>query len=473
MSSKVTQATALLIVFIHGFKGSADTTFEDFPNRLAHVLGETHSGLAIESLVYPTYDTKGRLDTAVDNFIEWLTEKTLEFESKPLLDPDTQEALPASQTGRGGGAGSLKIIVAGHSMGGLVGVDAALAIARSATSSESPANDPNPSPIWPRICGVIAYDTPYFGVHPNTFKHGIDKVSEYVQAASAIGALFAPMGGALAAGWGARQDAAGNGSRSGDRSPASPDSAWGNWGWGSNNSGPAAKPSSSSTLGSSRAGGGEASTSSSRSVRQNSNSATEEKSKDESAAVKKGWSSSMLAAGGAALLVGGAAAFMKQQQIREGVGSSYTWVQDHLAFVGNLWDPEAQRQRLDSLVDLPTILFHCFYTELPPSRSKGHDKTRTFMVLPPRGASSARSFTPVTNSKATDEVDAHVTMFSATKNPSYFQLGQKSASIISAVLADEAAFGQSSRAQAATDEEPEVAEGLRQGDREATAEPTA
>ncbi|KAE8254036.1 hypothetical protein A4X13_0g3566 [Tilletia indica] len=31
--------------------------------------------LAIESLVYPTYDTKGRLDTAVDNFIEWLTGK--------------------------------------------------------------------------------------------------------------------------------------------------------------------------------------------------------------------------------------------------------------------------------------------------------------------------------------------------------------------------------------------------------------
>ncbi|CAD6975746.1 unnamed protein product [Tilletia controversa] len=468
MSSEVVQATALLIVFIHGFKGSADTTFEDFPNRLAHMLGATHPELTIESVVYPTYDTKGRLDAAVDNFIEWLTEKTLEYESKPMLHPMTEEPLPASQTGRGGGAGSLKIIIAGHSMGGLVGVDAALAIARSATpSTASEKSSTEITPIWPRVCGVIAYDTPYFGVHPNTFKHGIGKVSEYVQAASALGALFAPMGGALAAGWGARQEAnatgAGGGGGGNRSSPTSPGGAdgWASWAFGGS--------STSSTLGSNRAGGGEASTSSSRSLRPNST--AEEEKTNASAAARSNWSSALYAAGGAAILAGGAAAFMKQQQIREGVGSSYNYVQDHLAFVGNLWDPEAQRQRLDSLVAMPSILFHCFYTEMPASRALGREQARTFIILPPRGASSSRSFTPMMNSRATDEVDAHVTMFSSIKNPSYFHLGTKSASIISEVLADEAAFGQSSRAQAATDEEPEVAEGLRQGDRGATTEP--
>jgi len=75
------------------------------------------------------------------------------------------------------------------------------------------------------------------------------------------------------------------------------------------------------------------------------------------------------------------------------------------------------------------------------------------------------------NTKATDEVDAHVSMFSSSKNPLYFALTRKTTAIISAVLSDEAQYGQSSRAQAATEEEPEEAEGLRQGDREATAEP--
>ncbi|KAK0534378.1 hypothetical protein OC835_002705 [Tilletia horrida] len=470
MVAKLVPASAVLVVFIHGFKGSADTTFEDFPNRIAHLLSETHPGLAVESVVYPTYDTKGQLATAVDNFLEWLTEKTLELESKPVFDPTTHEPLPASQTGHGGGAGSVKIIIAGHSMGGLVGVDAALAIARS--SASAPAVDSDVSPMWPRICGVLAYDTPYFGVHPNTFKHGIDKVSGYVQTASKLSALFAPMGGALAAGWGAKQDERSN------RSAAAAD-PWASWGWGgggssSNPSSPSsysAAPSS-STLGSARAHGGEASSSSSRSVGPNSTS-TENDHKNASSptAGRSTWSSALYAAGGAALLAGGAAAIMNHQQIRQGVGSSYTWVQDHVAFVGNLWDPTAQRERLDSLVALPTILFHCFYTELPPSKSRGQARPRTFIILPPRDASSARSFTPMVNSRAEDEVDAHVSMFSSSKNPLYYQLGQRTVSIISSVLADEAQFGQSSRTQAATEEEPEEAEGLRQGDREATVEP--
>lgn len=50
----------LLIVFIHGFKGT-DTTFKNFPSRLEHVLTEVIENLKVECIVFPAYETKGQL----------------------------------------------------------------------------------------------------------------------------------------------------------------------------------------------------------------------------------------------------------------------------------------------------------------------------------------------------------------------------------------------------------------------------
>lgn len=47
----------LLLVFIHGFKGT-DTTFQEFPERLQHLLSQTIPNLKVESLVFPAYEVR-------------------------------------------------------------------------------------------------------------------------------------------------------------------------------------------------------------------------------------------------------------------------------------------------------------------------------------------------------------------------------------------------------------------------------
>lgn len=143
----------LLLIFIHGFKGSAETTFEDFPSRLSHLLAETHPRLAVRSLVYPTYDTRGSLDVAVANFVEWLEEQVLLLEAKPEVDGETGKERRFEETGRGGGKGTVHVALCGHSMGGLVAGDAALRIAKDNEAQGM-------GPYWPNVFAVIAYDSP-------------------------------------------------------------------------------------------------------------------------------------------------------------------------------------------------------------------------------------------------------------------------------------------------------------------------
>jgi hypothetical protein len=53
--------------------------------------------------------------------------------------------------GTKGAAGSAKVVLCGHSMGGLVVADAMTSIVRSTKADE---------PLWPRIISVLAFDTP-------------------------------------------------------------------------------------------------------------------------------------------------------------------------------------------------------------------------------------------------------------------------------------------------------------------------
>jgi hypothetical protein len=129
------------------FKGSETTTFGDFPSRLSHVVAQTLTTLEVKALIYPTYDTRGSLSRAVESFVDWLTTTCVELESKPEDDVVKQ-----ATSGRGKGAGSVKVILCGHSMGGLVAVDAALEISKSGGIQKGK--------LWPRVCGIIAFDTP-------------------------------------------------------------------------------------------------------------------------------------------------------------------------------------------------------------------------------------------------------------------------------------------------------------------------
>ncbi|KIJ70117.1 hypothetical protein HYDPIDRAFT_121556 [Hydnomerulius pinastri MD-312] len=150
----------LLIVFIHGFKGT-DSTFEKFPSRLQHILSESMNNVPVECLVFPAYETKGELNAAVVRFADWLTTLTVQKESR-----------------NGGGAGSVRIVLCGHSMGGLLAADALLEFVNTRPDQNAP--------LWPRIIACIAFDTPYLGLHPYVFKNSATKAAEYAGAARTV-----------------------------------------------------------------------------------------------------------------------------------------------------------------------------------------------------------------------------------------------------------------------------------------------
>ncbi|PWN49455.1 hypothetical protein IE53DRAFT_369752 [Violaceomyces palustris] len=465
----------LLLVFIHGFKGSSETTFEDFPSRLSHLLRETYPSLVVEPLVYPTYDTRGSLSSAVENFTDWLTSQCLTLESKPLMEQGTGNVLQDS--GRGLGMGSVKVVLVGHSMGGLVAVDATLGIARNGFGTGTAPSPPSPpstssnhtaapraNPLWPRVCGVIAYDTPYFGVHPNVFKNSLNKWTGYVQTAQSLGTMFAPLGVGLAAKWGSQKKEeaeAGkmrNGAKVGDDT-VNPDrdstnSAWGKWSklvsdlGSTSGTNPAAGVSSSSTT-----------PSSSSSTTARTATATRPTADSKATKSSSNWGNALLATGAIALAGGAATAYMN----RDKIDGAYGWVSDHMLFVSNLWDDKAMKRRLDDIVQLQQVLFHCYYTRLPAKPARGENE-RTFVILPERRAKSAQFFTPMDNTRASDEVDAHISMFNPKGNPLYFDLGLRSAALIGLCLENEQEFGDQSRSQAQTSQPPEEEKGLRMGD---------
>ncbi|EDR12317.1 uncharacterized protein LACBIDRAFT_311606 [Laccaria bicolor S238N-H82] len=152
---------SLLVVFIHGFKGT-DQTFREFPKRLEHILSETISNVKVECLVFPAYEVTCTDDKAVVRFADWLTTLTVERE-----------------VASGGEAGNAKIVLCGHSMGGLLAADTLREFVNSRPDAQAP--------LWPKIIACIAFDTPYYGLHPFVVKNSATK---YADAAKSIGTLL-------------------------------------------------------------------------------------------------------------------------------------------------------------------------------------------------------------------------------------------------------------------------------------------
>ncbi|KIM46388.1 hypothetical protein M413DRAFT_441480 [Hebeloma cylindrosporum] len=154
----------LLLIYIHGFKGTNDT-FAGFPERLEHILSETIPHVRVESLIFPAYETKGELDKAVVRFADWLTTTTVEREVSAGL-----------------GAGKAKIVLCGHSMGGLLAADTLREFVNTRPDKDCP--------LWPKIVACIAYDTPFYGIHPFVVKHSVTKVAEHANAAMTVGSAL-------------------------------------------------------------------------------------------------------------------------------------------------------------------------------------------------------------------------------------------------------------------------------------------
>nr|ODN82523.1 hypothetical protein L203_05331 [Cryptococcus depauperatus CBS 7841] len=380
----------LLLVWVHGFKGN-NVTFESFPDRIVHLLQSTHPSLRVASKVFPMYQTRGELHAATLAFVDWLTELVVKLEN---------------DHGQGGGAGKAKVVLLGHSMGGLLCVDTARDIAYNTRPGD---------PMWPRIISVLAFDTPYLGLHPHTFKHHLTQVASYFDQAKSI-ANAATMVSPFAIGLGLGKFGKKNAgqSKDGKQSPSGhPDSLM---------------------RGKDKAAAVN-------------NPATVTNERDEQ--TKSFWSAlsnvqaspkTLYGLGAAAL---GAAAVGAAYYRREDFVTGWKWGYDHMTFVKNLWDEDGLKQRLGAINELSRdqdvlftkqvihatitiiaqkLMMSSYYTHLPPSPPK-HLITRTFSILPPIAHPLFSRFKPATNTIASDEVSAHMGMFNATTNDGFYDLG--------------------------------------------------
>jgi len=145
MLIKPSSPDLLLVILIHGFMGSG-TTFESFPERLERMLSESVDNVVTECIVSPEYKTKGKLTAVVRTFSEWLTKLVLEKEAA---------------YGSGDCTGKVKVVLCGHSMGGLVAADALIQFVQNRPDADAP--------LWPRIIACLGFDAPYLGVQPSVF----------------------------------------------------------------------------------------------------------------------------------------------------------------------------------------------------------------------------------------------------------------------------------------------------------------
>ncbi|KAI9069227.1 hypothetical protein FKP32DRAFT_1617478 [Trametes sanguinea] len=337
----------VLIVFIHGFKGT-DSTFGEFPQRLQHIVSESLGNATVESIVFPAYETKGNLNAAVTRFADWLTDLTIRREVA---------------NGLGGGAGKANIVLCGHSMGGLLAADALIEFVNTRPDKLAP--------LWPNIVACIAFDTPYLGLHPFVFKNSATQAAGYVRSATSVLSGFK--------GWGSKT---------------------------TTTTTTAAK----APIASGAASSAQTTTASTTSVWQK-------------------WAPAAYAVGGA-LLAGAAAgtAYYK----RDDIGVGYTWVSDHMKYVGNLWNQDELEARLSKLLEIESrmgVLFHTFYTYLPPS-PPAYQTPRTFAVIPRQDTPLGSHFVANRNTLASDEIQAHTGMFDSKSNDGYYELGLSTAQLV-------------------------------------------
>jgi pimeloyl-ACP methyl ester carboxylesterase len=125
----------IVLIFVHGFLGGAESTFLNFPTTIAkHATTLLHK--QCKSIVYPSYSTSGNIQRAVDKFIAWLC----------ALDEWPND----------------DFVLCGHSMGGILIADALLKLKGE------------------NVKGIIALDTPFYGISGKTFTSKLDLAGKVV-----------------------------------------------------------------------------------------------------------------------------------------------------------------------------------------------------------------------------------------------------------------------------------------------------
>ena len=303
---------------------------------------------------------------------------------------------------------SVHVVLIGHSMGGIVGADALLLLAaeqpipRNPTSNTQPGSNGIESIVepgtfmFPHIQGVLAFDTPFLGIAPGVVSYGAE--GHYRTAATAyntfseVAGLFG-YGGNNASNQGTTQASPKEPPKT---SPSTPDAAatpsWQRWG-----------------------------------------------------------KYAMFAGAAGAVAAGGAALYTQRQKLTDGVG----WVSSHLEFVGCLTRTSELHERLLRLSRLKEergIGCVNFYTCLGKNATSLVEKTsanktsfsqkiirsrnRTFCSLPAeveRGEGSQSPgllWTRAVNDQATDETNAHTTMFLSKENPAFFEMLSEACAVL-------------------------------------------
>ncbi|KAF4551107.1 Hypothetical protein D9617_14g075630 [Elsinoe fawcettii] len=429
----------LLLVFIHGFKGG-DDTFEKFPEHLRVLVSDLLPRIDVLSVVYPKFETRGELHDSVAKFKEWLQNKVIDLEvaagtPSPTIDP------------------SVRVALIGHSMGGIVAAETLLSIARDepvpsstrpstnrttsstatnstsnntatsptspnlsvppttrATSAPPPQHPPSPDPstpsspsspsslLFPFIQAILAFDTPYLGIHPGVVAHGAEAHYNTASAAySAYNQASKFFGTGRAGSAGPTFDAA------------------------------KALPAAGTKGNATAAGGG------------------------------GGWGKyAMFAAGAGALAAGAAGAYYGRERISGG----WKWVGEHLSFVGCLARGAELTGRVEDVVRVSErhgIGFVDFYTVLGKKGGKVGSvvgEERTFCVVPAKdagrddgrgsgGESPAKKrkvikekgrrkgmWIEAVNTKSGDEITAHRAMFTPADNPGYYKMSEQARNLL-------------------------------------------
>ncbi|PHH70900.1 hypothetical protein CDD82_6862 [Ophiocordyceps australis] len=279
--------------------------------------------------------------------------------------------------------GSVRTVLVGHSMGGIVAAEAAIGLA-----SDKPVGSGHGGfngLMFPFIQGVLAFDTPYLGIAPGVVAHGAE--SQYKSASAALSQLS----GLGAAMWGDGSSSASGASRAG--LPAPPRASQGSHEASNSNSDGDSKPPAPSWA---------------------------------------SWGKLAVAAGAAGAV---AAAWAN----REHLATGWNWASSHLEFVGCLARGEELKKRLACMSRLSNELdmgFANFYTLLGPAAAQRQATVsgtvlgpqRTFCNLPK--ATTAPAWRPAVNKAASDEPSAHMNMFDASKNPAYQQLVHDAAALV-------------------------------------------
>ena len=258
--------------------------------------------------------------------------------------------------------------------------------------------------MFPYIAGILACDTPYLGICPGVIAHGAE--THYKTASTAYNAL---------------SEVAGAFGCSSSKSPIQPQQQ---------------QQDSSKML----TQGADAMTASVRASTQD-------------AAATPTWQRwgkyAMFAGAAGAVAAGGAAAYFKRDRITEG----WSWMGSHLEFVGCLAKGEELKTRLEHVIllnkergigfaDLVTVLGKSAGPQKEPTNFAGGfadvgavegptGPQRTFCTIPKSERNKAY-FEPARNDIATDETEAHMTMFERRGNSGYFALAERAKTLIEA-----------------------------------------